>query len=124
MIQSNLAPPAASRFALTEIVGQAAASLRAFGLALLMGLVAISTSPTLLAQEVASADQSATMVNINTADAETLATKLNGIGITRAQEIVRYRESFGAFSSIDELAAVKGIGKSTLDKNRAVITLE
>ncbi len=63
-------------------------------------------------------------VNINTADAQTLAANLKGIGEARAQEIVRYREAYGPFASADELTEVKGIGKSTLDMNRDVITLE
>ncbi|MCB1699168.1 MAG: helix-hairpin-helix domain-containing protein [Halioglobus sp.] len=66
----------------------------------------------------------ATRVNINTADAQTLAAKLKGVGETRAAEIVRYREAYGPFSSADELVEVKGIGNSTLDMNREVITLE
>ncbi|MEM8662278.1 MAG: helix-hairpin-helix domain-containing protein, partial [Pseudomonadota bacterium] len=49
---------------------------------------------------------------------------LKGVGDTRAQEIVRYREQYGPFASVDELTDVKGIGKSTLDDNRARITLE
>lgn len=63
-------------------------------------------------------------VNINTADAVTLASALKGIGSSRAIEIVRYREAYGPFTSVDELAEVKGIGKATLDQNRAAITLE
>ena len=74
------------------------------------------------AQEVAAA-QVAT-VNINTADAATLSSGLKGVGNARATEIVRYREAYGPFKSVDELAEVKGIGKSTLDENRALITLE
>ena len=63
-------------------------------------------------------------VNINTADAASMASALSGIGLSRAEAIVRYRESFGAFTSVDELAEVKGIGQSTVDKNRALIVLE
>ena len=63
-------------------------------------------------------------VNINTADAETLAAGLKGVGQSRAQEIVRYRQTFGPFTSADELAEVKGIGQATLDLNRKLITLE
>ena len=63
-------------------------------------------------------------VNINTANAQTLAEKLTGIGEARAGDIVRYRETYGSFVSADELAEVKGIGQSTVDRNRDVITLE
>ncbi|MEM8561725.1 MAG: ComEA family DNA-binding protein [Pseudomonadota bacterium] len=63
-------------------------------------------------------------VNINTADADAIASTLKGVGNARAQEIVRYREQYGPFVSVDELTDVKGIGKSTLEDNRARITLE
>jgi competence protein ComEA len=67
---------------------------------------------------------SAAQVNINTADAQTLAAGLKGVGEARAVEIVRYRETYGPFASAEELVEVKGIGKSTVDMNRDVITLE
>ncbi|MFT4615478.1 MAG: competence protein ComEA [Bacteroidia bacterium] len=63
-------------------------------------------------------------VNINTADASAIAESLKGVGQSRAEAIVRYREAYGPFASVDELAEVKGIGQSTLDMNRKRITLE
>ncbi|MFN3235536.1 MAG: ComEA family DNA-binding protein [Pseudomonadales bacterium] len=63
-------------------------------------------------------------VNINTASAETLAENLTGVGLSRAQAIVAYRESFGPFYSAEELTAVKGIGKGTVEKNAARIVIE
>jgi competence protein ComEA len=63
-------------------------------------------------------------VNINRADASSLAAGLRGVGPSKPEEIVRYREAFGPFETVDELAEVKGIGKSTLEKNRDLITLE
>jgi competence protein ComEA len=65
-----------------------------------------------------------TKVNINTADAQTLAANLKGVGEARAMEIVRYREAYGPFASADELTEVKGIGPATLEMNRDSITLE
>ncbi len=62
-------------------------------------------------------------VNINTADAATLAKELNGVGISKATLIVEYRETHGAFKSADDLAKVKGIGKATLENNRENILL-
>ncbi|HMU66761.1 MAG TPA: ComEA family DNA-binding protein [Cellvibrionaceae bacterium] len=62
-------------------------------------------------------------VNINTADAATLAAGLNGIGIKKAEAIVAYREQNGKFTSADQLLEVKGIGKATLDKNRDKIKI-
>lgn len=57
-------------------------------------------------------------VNINTADAALLAASLNGIGPSKAAAIVSYREINGPFSSADQLADVKGVGISTVEKNR------
>jgi competence protein ComEA len=92
-------------------------------IALLLGFNPALTSTVLHAQESAHAIPLVT-VNINSADAPTLAQGLKGVGMSRAQEIVRYRETFGPFASIDELVEVKGVGMSTVDKNRAVLTLE
>jgi competence protein ComEA len=66
----------------------------------------------------------ATRVNINTADAKTLAASLKGVGDARAMEIVRHREAYGPFASAEELTEVKGIGKATLEMNLDLITLE
>lgn len=62
------------------------------------------------------------VVNINQADEAQIAT-LKGIGTKRAKAIIAYRETHGDFSTMAELLNVKGIGKSVLDKNRAVIRL-
>lgn len=60
----------------------------------------------------------AAVINLNTADAATLQRELAGIGATKAQAIVAYREEHGNFASVDELLEVKGIGEATLEKNR------
>lgn len=57
-------------------------------------------------------------VDINTADAETLASALVGVGDAKAAAIVAYREQFGRFESIDDLALVQGIGEATVARNR------
>lgn len=75
------------------------------------------------AQEVDAAPVPAT-VNINSADAATLAEALSGVGASRAEAIVRYREMYGPFESIEELAEVSGVGSATLERNRERITLE
>ncbi len=62
-------------------------------------------------------------VDINTADAETIAATLNGVGMSKAQAIVDYRETNGRFKHPDELVNVKGIGLATVDKNRELIKL-
>jgi competence protein ComEA len=62
-------------------------------------------------------------VNINTADAATMAARLNGVGESKAEAIVAYREEHGAFKSVDQLAQVKGIGLKTVEKNRENLTV-
>lgn len=54
-------------------------------------------------------------VNINRANSAQLQT-LNGIGPTKAQEILKYRKTHGSFQTVDELVNVKGIGPKTLIK--------
>lgn len=63
-------------------------------------------------------------VNINQADAKTLAAELEGVGISRAEAIVEYRNQNGPFVTPDELALVKGIGERTVELNRANILVE
>ena len=63
----------------------------------------------------------ATPVNINSADAATIAHELKGIGLKRAQAIVEYRSKHGPFKSADELGLVKGIGPKAILKNKADI---
>ena len=63
-------------------------------------------------------------VNINTADAETISRELDGVGLTKAQAIVEYREKHGPFKSADDLSLVKGIGERTVDLNRANIKVD
>lgn len=63
-------------------------------------------------------------VNINTADAGTLAQVLTGVGQSRAEAIVRYREEHGQFVDMYELANVKGIGERTVEMNAERILLK
>lgn len=63
-------------------------------------------------------------VDINTADAATIAKELQGIGPRLAQSIVAYREKNGAFRSADELRKIKGIGAKVLERNRANIRVD
>lgn len=57
-------------------------------------------------------------VNINTADPDTLAAELNGVGPAIAEEIVRDRELNGPFESAEALMRVRGIGERILERNR------
>lgn len=98
-----------------------------FALAVALALAActgyLAYSPAAQAEQAGELGQAAT-VNINKADASALAAGLKGVGMSRAQDIVRYREAYGPFASVEELTEVKGVGASTLEKNRAVITLD
>lgn len=57
-------------------------------------------------------------VDVNTASAETISEELKGVGLSKAQAIVAYREKHGPFRNADELALVKGIGERTVEMNR------
>ena len=63
-------------------------------------------------------------VDVNSASASEIAEAMTGIGLKRAEAIVAFREKNGEFRSIDDLVLVKGIGASTLDKNRDRISVE
>jgi len=67
---------------------------------------------------------SAAPVNINTASASEIAEALNGIGLSKAQAIVEYREAYGEFSRSDEIVFVRGIGESTFEKNKSDILVK
>ena len=64
----------------------------------------------------------AQLVNVNTADAVTLAENLNGIGTAKAQAIIEYRKLHGKFNGVDDLIKVKGIGTKLVERNNAIIT--
>ncbi len=62
-------------------------------------------------------------LNINAADAATIARTMEGVGQTKAKAIVDYRKKHGNFKRIEDLARVKGIGKKTVNKNRSKLTV-
>jgi competence protein ComEA len=62
-------------------------------------------------------------ISINRADAW-LLDALPGIGPTSAQKIIDYREANGPFISVYELLLVSGIGQSTFDDMKDLITVE
>lgn len=62
-------------------------------------------------------------VDINTADAATLARELKGVGPARAEAIVAWRDANGPFRSPEDIVLVQGIGERVLEDNRAILTV-
>jgi competence protein ComEA len=62
-------------------------------------------------------------VNINTANAEQIASAMTGVGESKAKAIVEYREQHGKFKSIQDLEYVDGIGEKTIEKNSHKLTM-
>ena len=82
------------------------------------GRVSADTEASLALAEEAVLVPDTRTININEADAETVANQLLGIGLRRAQAIVEYRETYGPFYSAEELKVVKGVGSKTVESNR------
>lgn len=79
---------------------------------------------TLIAGLLTAAQSMAAPVNINEADAATLAESLSGVGSVTSQEIVTYREENGGFEKPEDLMKVNGIGQKTFENNKADILVE
>ena len=62
-------------------------------------------------------------LDLNQATKEELES-LPGIGPGKAEDILTYRETFGPFTSLDELLEVEGIGQKTLDSLREFLIIE
>ena len=67
-------------------------------------------------------EESPQKVNLNRAEAWLLQA-LPGIGETRAQAIINYRQQNGQFDNINELTKVEGIGTATYEKIKHLITV-
>ncbi|QSX31248.1 ComEA family DNA-binding protein [Shewanella cyperi] len=61
-------------------------------------------------------------VNINTATEAELQL-LKGVGPAKAKAIIEYRNQYGRFSTVDDLANVSGIGLKLVESNRDIISL-
>lgn len=61
-------------------------------------------------------------ININTASAQEL-TALKGVGESKAQAIIAWRDKNGPFEKIEQLLEVNGIGESTLNDVRKRVVL-
>jgi competence ComEA-like helix-hairpin-helix protein len=59
-------------------------------------------------------------ININTATSEELQ-QVPGIGPATASKILQMRKSYGAFKTIDDLLAIRGLGQKTSRQNAQVL---
>jgi competence protein ComEA len=96
---------------------------RHFALALLVSALTATAVPAWCAAQVAVVE-TPRIVNVNTADAATLAAVLQGVGDAKAEAIVAYRKAHGPFTSLEQLAEVKGIGAALVAKNRAHLAIK
>ena len=62
-----------------------------------------------------SSSSNSDVININTANKEQLM-KISGVGKTKAEAIISYREKNGDFKKKEDITKVRGIGKSTFEK--------
>lgn len=88
-----------------------------------LALLAIAVASAVMAQDDPASGGPPMQVNINTADAETIASVLSGVGLKKAQAIVEHREHHGRFDAATDLTKVKGIGEATVAKNAAKIVV-
>ena len=68
-------------------------------------------------------EKTASMININTADANTLM-QLPGIGEVRASAIIEYRTQYGEFETIEDIMKVKGIKNGIFGKISKLICVK
>ena len=82
-----------------------------------------SQSSSQIPSENSEQSSSSKLININKATSEQLQT-LDGIGPSTAEKIISYRKSHGAFSSVDDLIEIPGIGTKTVEKLRNAVTVK
>lgn len=79
-----------------------------------LALVVLTSAPGMAAEPPA--------VDVNTASIAEL-NEISGIGTSKAQAIIEYREKNGPFNSVDDLLNVKGIGDKLLARIRPQLTV-
>ena len=77
--------------------------------------------PTIVSSQSVSKEEG--KVNINTADSNELQT-LSGVGPSKADAIIEYREQNGPFQKIEDLMNISGIGEKTFEKLKDGITVQ
>ena len=87
-------------------------------------ITTIAAAAALVVSSVTSSIGMAAPVNINTASAAEIAEALKGIGLSKAQAIVDYRQAYGLFSAANEIVFVRGIGDATFENNKGDILVK
>src|SRR5271155_1718684 len=90
--------------------------------ALALSCVCLSSRHMSVSPSFAKKKPPAAPVNLNTATAEQLQ-QVPGIGPSTADKILQMRKSYGAFKSVDDLLAIRGIGPKRLEKMRKYLTV-
>lgn len=86
---------------------------------MLSPLLWVSPETAANALAIAPAQQQQTQtVNLNTATANQIAMVLTGVGTKRAEAIVALRDKLGAFTDINQLMQIKGIGPRLIELNK------
>ena len=62
------------------------------------------------------------LIRINSASEQELQT-LKGVGSSKAQAIIQYRNANGEFNSVDDLLKVRGVGQAILNDNQGLLSL-
>ena len=82
--------------------------------------ITVPSQDDLILQEIKAKEEG--LINLNTADIDTLTT-LKGIGKTRAEAIVAYRDENGLFKSKEDVMNVPGIKQGAYEKIKDSITV-
>lgn len=91
---------------------------------LLAAALATASVPAWCVADGAAAAPAPKTVNINTADAATLAEALKGVGLSKAEAIIAYRKEHGGFKTVEQLSEVKGIGEKLVKANQDRIVVK
>ncbi|KAF1679559.1 helix-hairpin-helix domain-containing protein [Bacillus mexicanus] len=70
-----------------------------------------------------SGERKGALVNINTATLEELQ-GISGVGPSKAEAIIAYREENGRFQTIEDMTKVSGIGEKSFEKIKSSITVK
>lgn len=82
---------------------------------------AVHASTNIVSKELAPVAIPANQINLNTADVTSLSKSMKGIGLKRAEAIIKYRETHEAFKAVEDLSLVPLFGKNFVSTHLAEI---